>query len=75
MLIPDAKTLVMLNDSNKNGFTLSFDSWFTVKKPVDTELEFQVDLNSAQNVTSSIAAHQSLDRIGVLLRGNNISFG
>ena len=30
--IPDAETQVMFNDSNKNSFTLSFDSWVTDRK-------------------------------------------
>ena len=30
--IPDAETQVMFNDSIKNSFTLSFDSWITDRK-------------------------------------------
>ena len=33
--IPDAETQVMFNDSIKNSFTLSFDSWVTDRKIVN----------------------------------------
>ena len=75
--IPDAQTQVLLNDSIRNSFTLSFDSWFTDRKPVDTGLEFQVNIGSAQNVNSPkylILAHQSLVRIESPNKVNKIAF-
>ena len=55
----------MFNDSIKNSFTLSFDSWTSDRKRVNTGLEFQVDIGSAQNVNSPkylIVAHQTANR-------------
>ena len=76
-LIPDAQTQVLFNDSIRNSFTLSFDSWFTDRKPVDTGLEFQVNIGSAQNVNRPkylIVAHQSLARIEIPNKLNKIAF-
>ena len=39
IFIPDAQTQIMFNDSIKNSFTLSFDSWSTDRKTVDNQLE------------------------------------
>ena len=50
--IPDAKTQRMMDDSIINSFTISFDSWYTARKTVDTRLEYQVDNGSAQNIDS-----------------------
>ena len=66
----------MFNDTIEKTFTLSFNSWFADKKPVDTGLEFQVNKGSVQNINSLKKlklAHQSLDKIGVLNKGNKIS--
>ena len=52
ILVPDAETQIMFIDSIKDSFTLSFDSWSTDKKTVDTQLEYQVDIGSAQNINS-----------------------
>ena len=50
--IPDAQTQLMFNDSIKNSFTLSFDSWTTDRKIVNTGLEYQVDIGSSANINS-----------------------
>ena len=66
----------MFNDSIKNSLTSSFDSWTTDRKVFDTGLEFQFDNVSAQKVNSPkylIAAHQSIERIGVPSKLQNIS--
>ena len=66
----------MFNDSIKNSFTLSFDSWSTDRKTVDTQLEYQVDIGSAQTINSSkylIVAHQTADRIAVPHKANNVA--
>ena len=47
-LIPDASTQTMFNNSIKYNFSLKFDSWTSVRKIVNTELEYQVDIGSAQ---------------------------
>ena len=48
MFIPNAQTQIKFDHSIKNSFTLSFDSWSTGRKIVDTQLEYQVDKGSAQ---------------------------
>ena len=49
-----------------SSFTLSFDSWSTDRKTVDTQLEYQVDLGTAQKINSPnylIVRHQTADRV------------
>ena len=76
IFIPDAETQIMFNDSMKNSLTLSFDSLSTDKKTVDTQLENQVDIDSAQNIKSPKylkVPHQTRARIGVPNKANNIA--
>ena len=50
-----------LNESIKSNFTLSFDPWLTEGKPVNTGIEYQLDVGSASiiNVVSYlIPSHQ-----------------
>ena len=57
----------MFIDSIKNSWTLSFDSWSTDRKTIDTQLEYQVDIRSAQNKNSPkflMVTHQTAVRIG-----------
>ena len=66
----------MFNDSITNSFTLSFASGSTDRRTVDTQLEYQVELGSAQNINSPkylIAAHQTAVRVGVANKNNNIA--
>ena len=73
---PAAETQTMFNDCIKNDFTLSFDAWSTDRKTVDTQLECQVDIESAQNIISPkylIAAHQTADRIGTPNKASNVA--
>ena len=44
----------MFNNSIENSFTLLFDSWFTDRKIIESEVENQVDIGSAQNIDSPI---------------------
>ena len=67
IFFPDAFKLDF-KDSCKNSFTLSFDSWSADRKTVDTQLENQVDVGSAQNINSPkylIVDHQTASTIGV----------
>ena len=76
ILIPDAQTQIMFNDSNENSFTLSFDSCSRDRKTVDTLLEYQVDIGSAQNINSPkylLVAHQTAVTIGVPNKTNNFA--
>ena len=76
ILFPDAQTLIMFNDSIKNCFTLSFDSWSTHRKPVDTQLEYQVDIGGAQIISSPkhlTVAHQTASRMRVSNKALNVA--
>ena len=67
IFIPDAQTKLMFTDSIKDSFTLSFDSWTSNRKTVDTQLEYQVDIASAQKINSPeflMVVHQTAARIG-----------
>ena len=48
MIIPDAQTQRMFNDSIEKSFTLSFDYCSMDKKTVDTQIKYQVDICSVQ---------------------------
>ena len=64
-IIPSPETQVYFNEAISKTFTLSFESWTTDRKPVDTAREFQVDISSASNINSPlylIAAHQKTQR-------------
>ena len=74
--IPSAETQVMFNDSIKNSFNISFDSWTTDRKIVNTDLEYQLDIGSSANINSPkylIVAHQTAARSNVSNKANNIS--
>ena len=74
LFIPDAQTQLMFDDSIKNSFSLSFHSWTSDRKAVDTQLEHQVDIGSAQNINSPkdlIVAQQTAAEIGVSNKANN----
>ena len=74
--IPDAQTQVMFNDSIKNSFSLSFDSWTTDRKIVNTGLGYQEDIGSSANINSPkylIVPHQTAVRAGASNKANNIS--
>ena len=65
-LIPSPETQVIFNEAISQTFTLSYESWTTDRKPVDTAREFQVDISSASNINSPlylIAAHQKTQRL------------
>ena len=75
ILTPNSETQVLFNESIKNNYTLTFDSWYTERKIV-TDGEFQVDIASSQSTNSPkyiIAAHQTEDRVGTASKANNIS--
>ena len=64
----------MFNESNKNNYTIAFDSWYIERKIVTDGNEFQVDIASSQNTNSPkylIAAHQKEARIGTANKENN----
>ena len=53
IFIPSAETRALLNESTKNHYTSTFDSWYTDSKRIIDGLENQVDKGSALNVNSS----------------------
>ena len=62
---PSPETQVIFNEAVSKTFTLSYETWTTDRKPVDTAREFQVDISSASNINSPsylIAAHQKTQR-------------
>ena len=66
----------MFNKSVKNSFTLSFDIWTNERNTVHTQLEYQVDIGSAQKVSSPkylIVAHQTAIRIRAPNKANEIA--
>ena len=76
IFVPDAQTQMMFNNSIKDSFTLSFDSWSIDRKNFDTQLEYQVNIGSAQYNNSTkylIAVHQTAARIGVPNQANNVA--
>ena len=46
-IIPTPETQEIFNEAISKTFTLSYESWTTDRKPVDTAREFQVDISSA----------------------------
>ena len=54
----------MFNESNKNNYTITYDSWFTERKQPTDGNELQADIGSAQHVNSPkylIGAFQTSD--------------
>ena len=74
-LKPSPETQVIFNEAFLQTFTLSYESWTTDRKPVDTAREFQVDISSASNINSPlclIAAQQKTQRPDPANPANNL---
>ena len=66
----------MFNESIKNNYTITYDSWYTERKLSSDGNELQVDFGSAQNGNSPkylIGAFQTIDRVGAHNKNYNIS--
>ena len=64
-LVPFAEQQQRSNEAIRENFTLSFDSWVTDRKPVNTGNEYQIDIGSASNINIPlylIVAHQKAQR-------------
>ena len=64
-IIPSPETQVNFNQATSESFTLSYESWTTDRKPVDTAEPFQIDISSTSIINSPlyiIAAHQKTQR-------------
>ena len=76
IISPNSETQVMFKESNKNIYTITFDSWYTERKIVTDGGEFQVDIASSQSTHSPnflLATHQTEAGVGTVNRANNIS--
>ena len=51
-LIPNTDTQVMFNESSRNNYTITYDSWYTERKLSNNGNEFRVNNGSAQHVNS-----------------------
>ena len=75
--IPSPETQLMFNDSIKNSFSLSFDSWTTDRKIVNTGLRISIGCRKqSTNINSPkylIVAHQTAAKSGVANKAKNIS--
>ena len=75
ILIPTPETQLMFNESIQNNYRIFFDEWCTERRIVTDQI-FQVDIGSAQSVSSPrylICAHQTADRSAQPNKRNNIS--
>ena len=76
LLILDFETQLIRNESIKNSFSFSVDSWLKDRRFIGTELEYLVVLGSSQNINSHkylLVVHQLAPRKGVPNKGNNIA--
>ena len=74
-IIPSPETQVYFNEAISKTFTLSYESWTTDRKPINTAREFQLDIPSASNINSPlylIAAHQKTQRPDPANPANNL---
>ena len=71
----NASTQILFKDSIENSFTLSFDSWSIDRKTIDTQLKYQVDIDSAQNINCPkyLVVHQIVARKGVPNKAKNFA--
>ena len=53
-LNPNTEKQVFLNAAYTKSFTISYESWTTDRKPIDTAREFQIDISSASNINSPL---------------------
>ena len=74
ILMPNTETQVMFNESIRNNYTITYDSWYTEPKLSTDGNELQVDIRSAQHVNSPkylTASFQTADRIAAPNNKNN----
>ena len=74
--IPSPETQVIFNEAISRTFTLSFESWTTDRKLVNTAREFQIDISTASKIKSPlylIAAHQKTQRPDPANSADNLS--
>ena len=67
---------MVFNESIKNNLTITYDSWYTERKPSTDGNELQVDIGSAQHVNSPeclLGAFQKAVTIATPNKGCNIA--
>ena len=52
--LPSPETQGYLNEDISKTFTLSYESWTTDRKPIDTSKQFQIDISSASKYRFTI---------------------
>ena len=70
------ETQKIFNEALKKNFTLSFESWTTYKKPVNTGKELQLNFGSESNDNAPLflrAAHQRIEGINQDNPAENLS--
>ena len=76
VLIPNTETEVMFNESIKNNYKITYDSWYSERKLSTDGNELQVDFGSVQQVNSPkylVGAFQTADRIAANKKPNDIA--
>ena len=76
MLNPNIETQVMFDESIKNNYTVTYDSWYTERKLSTDGNELQVVIGNAQHINSPkflIASFQTVNRVGGHIKNNNIA--
>ena len=66
----------MFNESTKNNYTITYDSWYTERNLSTNGNELQVDIGSGQHVNSPkylIGSFQTVDRKAAPNKINNIA--
>ena len=58
-IIPSPETQVIFNEAFSKTFILSYETWTTDRKPVDTAREFQIDISSASNMKKYVISYSS----------------
>ena len=75
-IIPSPETQYIFNEAISKVLSLSYESWTTDRKRVDTAREFEIDISSASNINSPlylIAAHQNTQRLDPAEATRNLS--
>ena len=66
----------MFDESIKNNYTITFDSWYTERKIVTDGGEYQVDIASVQQINSPkylIRGHQTQERVATASKAQKIA--
>ena len=76
ILIANSETQVLFDESIKNNYTITYNSWYTERKLSADGNELQVGIDSAQHVNGPkylITNSQTADRTAAANKNNNIA--